>query len=75
MKSDLNIAQESELKPIEEIAALVGVSKDALINYGPYIAKIDASKIIINDVMPDLADIFDHHFEDIQVKRIKNSPK
>ena len=45
MKSDLNIAQESELKPIEEIAALVGVSKDALINYGPYIAKIDASKI------------------------------
>jgi len=45
MKSDLSIAQEAKLKPIEEIAELVGISKDALINYGPYIAKIDARKI------------------------------
>ena len=45
MNSDLSIAQEAKLKPIEEIAELVGISKDALINYGPYIAKIDARKI------------------------------
>jgi hypothetical protein len=37
--------------------------------------KIDASKIIINDAMPNLADIFDHHFQDIQVKKIINNPK
>ncbi len=45
MKSDLDIAQEAKLKPIEIIADNIGVPKDSLHQFGPSIAKIDASKI------------------------------
>ena len=45
MKSDLDIAQEAELKPIENIANSLGIPKDALNNYGQFIAKVDASKL------------------------------
>ena len=45
MKSDIEIAQNSKLLPIEDIAAKVGVAKDCLINFGPSIAKIDTSKL------------------------------
>ena len=45
MKSDLDIAQAAELKPIESIASNLGLPKEALNNYGPFIAKVDASKL------------------------------
>ena len=45
MKSDIEIAQNAKLLPIEDIAAKVGVAKDCLINFGPSIAKIDTSKL------------------------------
>ncbi|MBA8761931.1 formate--tetrahydrofolate ligase [Staphylococcus coagulans] len=44
--SDLEIANQSTLRPIQEIAERAGISEDALEQYGHYKAKIDISKII-----------------------------
>jgi len=41
MPSDLEIAQQADLKPIAEIAATVGISEDELERYGDYKAKVD----------------------------------
>ncbi|UNB49536.1 formate--tetrahydrofolate ligase [Staphylococcus coagulans] len=43
--SDLEIANQSTLRPIQEIAECAGISEDALEQYGHYKAKIDISKI------------------------------
>ncbi len=40
VKSDIEIAREAKMKPIAEVAAKVGVPADALLNYGPYKAKV-----------------------------------
>ncbi len=40
MKSDIEIAREATLKPIEEIGARLGVPEDALYRYGPYKSKL-----------------------------------
>ena len=50
MKSDIEIARETVLKPITEIAKSVGIDADKLEHYGKYIAKvplecIDESKV------------------------------
>ena len=50
MKSDIEIARESALKPITEVAASLGIDEEQLQHYGRYIAKvpetlIDAEKI------------------------------
>ena len=45
MKSDLEIAQEANLHPIENIASNLDIPKEALINYGPFIAKVDPDKL------------------------------
>lgn len=41
MKTDIEIAQESKMLPITEIAAKAGISEDYLEQYGRYKAKID----------------------------------
>jgi formate--tetrahydrofolate ligase len=41
MKSDLDIARETKLKPIDEIAQSLGLCKDHLRHYGKYIAKVE----------------------------------
>ena len=51
MKSDLDIAQEATLQPVENIASKLNIPKDALINYGPFIAKVDPNKL--NDKSAD----------------------
>lgn len=43
--SDLEIANQSQLKPIGEIADKAGISADALEQYGHYNAKIDINQI------------------------------
>ncbi|EIU0355470.1 formate--tetrahydrofolate ligase [Staphylococcus pseudintermedius] len=43
--SDLEIANQSTLRPIKEIAEKAGISEEALEQYGQYKAKIDISKI------------------------------
>ncbi|RTL62443.1 MAG: formate--tetrahydrofolate ligase, partial [Hyphomicrobiales bacterium] len=40
VKSDIEIAREAKMKPIAEVGAKIGVPSDALLNYGPYKAKI-----------------------------------
>jgi len=41
MKTDIQIAQEVTLKPIQEIADTIGIKEDYLVPYGKYKAKID----------------------------------
>ena len=53
MKSDIEIAQGIELKPIVDIAASLGLSRDDLIPYGRYIAKIPISIIDHYQEAPD----------------------
>ena len=45
MKSDIEIARETSLKRIEEIADSIGVPSDEINNYGKYIAKLPLSLI------------------------------
>ena len=45
MKSDIEIAHETELKNIREIAASIGIDEDDVYNYGKYIAKVPMSLI------------------------------
>lgn len=40
MKSDIEIARETRLKPIDEVATGLGISEEALEPYGRYIAKL-----------------------------------
>lgn len=45
MKTDIQIAQEATLQPIEEVAAKLGISNDVLEPYGKTKAKIDFTKL------------------------------
>jgi len=45
MKTDIEIARESTLLPIKEVAARIGITEDALEPYGKYIAKIPYTSI------------------------------
>jgi formate--tetrahydrofolate ligase len=40
MKSDIEIAQSVELKPIKEIAKMIGIEEDELLPYGKHVAKV-----------------------------------
>ncbi|HVN70437.1 MAG TPA: formate--tetrahydrofolate ligase [Desulfomonilia bacterium] len=53
MKSDIEIAQGIELKPIIEIAASMGLGVDDIIPYGRFIAKIPLSIVERLDDTPD----------------------
>ncbi|MFC1930377.1 formate--tetrahydrofolate ligase [Chloroflexota bacterium] len=44
--SDIEIAQETVLEPIEKIAAKIGVTDEELEPYGKYMAKIDYAKVL-----------------------------
>jgi len=45
VKSDIEIAREAKMRPIVEVGEKVGVPANALLNYGPYKAKISAEFI------------------------------
>lgn len=53
MKTDIQIAQEAELKPIGEIAAVLGMEEDELECYGRYKAKISDAFMKKNQDKPD----------------------
>ena len=40
VKSDIEIAREANMRPIAEVGGKIGVPADALLNYGPYKAKV-----------------------------------
>lgn len=44
MKSDIDIAQEASIQPIEDIAAKLDIPESSLENYGDYVAKVDYTK-------------------------------
>ena len=51
-KTDIEIAQETEMLPIQEIAKMAGVDEKYLEQYGKYKAKVDYN--ILNEVQrPD----------------------
>ena len=45
MKSDLEIAQSAHMEKIEDVAKKISITQDALINFGPYMAKINPKKL------------------------------
>ncbi|MHA2788978.1 formate--tetrahydrofolate ligase [Corynebacterium sp. S7] len=45
MLSDVDIAQAHHLEPITDIAEKAGISQDALIPYGKYMAKVDLNQV------------------------------
>jgi formate--tetrahydrofolate ligase len=53
MKSDLEIARETKLRPIAEIAAKLGIADDALEPYGRYKAKVGFDFISAQESKPD----------------------
>ncbi len=53
MKSDIEIAQATEIRPIAEIAASMGLTQDDIIPYGRYIAKIPLGIMERYRDMPD----------------------
>ena len=53
MKSDIEIAQGIELKPITEVAATLGLNGEDLVPYGRYIAKIPISVMERYKEVPD----------------------
>ena len=50
MKTDVQIAQESTMKPIVEVAEKLGINEDQLVQYGKHKAKISL------EVLEDLKD-------------------
>lgn len=49
MKTDIEIAQEAKLEPIAEVAAKLGIPEDVLEPYGKTKAKIDFTKLDMDD--------------------------
>ncbi|MDO5457427.1 MAG: formate--tetrahydrofolate ligase [Atopococcus tabaci] len=45
MATDIEIAQQAKMQPIEDIAAKLDITPDQMERYGDYIAKIDYSKV------------------------------
>lgn len=45
MKSDIQIARETPLKKIKDVAEHIGIPREAVQNYGPYMAKIPVNLI------------------------------
>ncbi|MCI7474353.1 MAG: formate--tetrahydrofolate ligase [Clostridiales bacterium] len=53
MKTDIEIAQACEMRPIREVAALAGVDEEYLEYYGKYKAKIDLKLLADREGRPD----------------------
>ncbi len=45
VKSDIEIAREADMKPIGDVAQKISVPREALLNYGPYKAKLSSQFI------------------------------
>lgn len=68
MKSDIEIARETKLRPITEVASGIGINPEALEHYGKYIAKVpyqlideqkvkDSKLILVTAITPTKAGI------------------
>ena len=52
MRSDLEIARATRLRPIAEVAATAGIPEDALIPYGRHMAKVDLGFVAAQNEKP-----------------------
>src|SRR3954464_10288584 len=43
--SDIEIARQAKMQPIENVAAKIGISRDQLLHYGPYKAKLSLEAV------------------------------
>ena len=43
--SDIEIARQAKMRPIEDVAAKIGISRDQLLQYGPYKAKLSLDTV------------------------------
>jgi formate--tetrahydrofolate ligase len=43
--SDIEIARQAKMRPIEEVAAKIGITRDQLLQYGPYKAKLSLEAV------------------------------
>ena len=43
--SDIEIARQAKMQPIENVAAKIGISRDQLLQYGPYKAKLSLDAV------------------------------
>jgi formate--tetrahydrofolate ligase len=43
--SDIEIARQAKMQPIENVAAKIGINRDQLLNYGPYKAKLSLDSV------------------------------
>ena len=53
MKSDIEIARASSMKPIVEVASKIGIPEDSVLNYGKYKAKISLDFLNSLEQKPD----------------------
>lgn len=53
VKSDIEIAREASMRPIAEVAAKINLPADAVLNYGPYKAKISSEFVDSLQSRPD----------------------
>ena len=53
MKSDIEIARASAMKPIVEVASKIGIPQDSVLNYGHYKAKISLDFVKTLEQKPD----------------------
>ena len=44
--SDIEIARQAKMQPIENVAAKIGITRDQLLQYGPYKAKLSLETLI-----------------------------
>ena len=43
--SDIEIARQAKMQPIENVAAKIGINRDQLLQYGPYKAKLSLDAV------------------------------
>ncbi len=43
--SDIEIARQAKMQPIESVAAKIGISRDQLLQYGPWKAKLSLEAV------------------------------
>jgi formate--tetrahydrofolate ligase len=53
VKSDIEIAREASMRPISQVAGKIDIPADALLNYGPYKAKVSAEFVDSLQSRPD----------------------
>ena len=71
MKTDIEIAQSTKLRPITEIADIAGIADDYLEQYGKYKAKINLS--LLNEKNKTEVDKYGHEAKEKKISDAVNN--